>query len=69
MKYLLDIPEERAKEAEKLFSSTDFIENFHVVSPNEITNSTVMESIEAYESGRIIPTPLSLKELKDLIDA
>jgi len=69
MKYLLDIPEERAVDAEKLFQSTDFIEQFRVIAPNEITNSALLESIEAYESGRVLPSPLTLKDLKELIDA
>jgi len=60
MKYLLDIPEERAIDAEKLFQSTDFIEQFRVIASNEITNSTLLESIEAYESGRVLPSPLTL---------
>jgi len=60
MKYLLDIPEERAKDAEKLFESTDSIKQFRVIAPNEITNSAIMESIEAYESGRVLPSPLTL---------
>ena len=47
MKYLLDIPEERAIDAEKLFQSADFIEQFRVIASNEITNSTLLESIEA----------------------
>jgi hypothetical protein len=69
MKYLLDIPEEKALEAENLFRSIDFIEQFRVIAPNEITNSTLLESIESFESGKVLPTPLTLKELKELIDA
>jgi hypothetical protein len=66
MKYLLDIPEERAIDAEKLFNSTDFIEQFRVIASNEITNSTLLESIHAYESGVIKPISVTLQKLKKI---
>lgn len=36
---------------------------------SEITNAAILQSIEAYENGKISPTPLSLDDLKEMIDA
>ncbi len=69
MKYLVEIPEEMIGQAESLFENTDFIKQFRKIAPNEITNQKIMDSIEAYETRRIKPTPLTFQELKELIDA
>jgi hypothetical protein len=40
-----------------------------IVAQNEITNPQILASIEAYEKGKINPTPVSLSDLKAIIDA
>jgi hypothetical protein len=71
MKYRLDIEiaDGDATFAEKFFKSVSFVKKVKTIATNEITNSAILESIEAYEKGKLVPTPLSLKELKSLIDA
>ena len=69
MKYILDIPENKSAFAEEFFKSVNFITKIKVISSNEITNSAILKSIEEYESKKIIPTPLNLKELKEMLDA
>jgi len=36
---------------------------------NEITNSTILKSIEDYESGDVKPTSINLAEFKKMINA
>ena len=69
MKYILDIPENKSAFAEEFFKSVNFVTKIKVISSNEITNPAILESIEEYESKKIIPTPLNLKELKEMLDA
>ena len=69
MKYILDIPENKSAFAEEFFKSVNFVTKIKVISSNEITNSAILKSIEEYESKKIIPTPLNLKELKEMLDA
>jgi hypothetical protein len=68
MKYILDIPENKASFAEEFFKTISFIKNFKAVLPNEVNNPSLVQSIEDYENGTISPTPLSLDELKKMLD-
>jgi hypothetical protein len=46
-----------------------FVKKVEVVAPHEITNPAILQSIESYEQGQVKPTPLSLAELKEMLDA
>jgi hypothetical protein len=69
MKYILDIPENKSAFAVEFFNSISFVKKVTPVLPNEITNYSVLKSIEEYESKKTVPTPLSLEDLKIYINA
>ena len=69
MKYLLEIAENKSAFAEEFFKSIDFIKGIKAIPSNEITNAAILQSIEDYETGKTKPTPLSLSELKQMLDA
>lgn len=69
MRYILEIPENKMALAEEFFKSISFITKVTPISSNEITNSSILQSIEDYESKSKTPTSLNLDELKKLIDA
>lgn len=54
---------------EAFFKSISFVKKVKTIEPNEITNNMVMESIEQYEKGKVKPTLLNLKDLKEFIRA
>jgi hypothetical protein len=71
MKYILEI-EVAGNETtfvEKFLKNISFVKAVKPVASNEITNPAILQSIEAYEKGKISPTPLSLSELKAMINA
>ncbi len=67
MKYILEIEEDKVSVAEELFKSIPFVRNVIAVQPNEIINQSICKSIEQYESGKVVPTPLSLVDLKQML--
>ncbi len=71
MRYILDIDIEENKQsfAEEFFKTISFVKKVRKVVSNEITNPAILQSIEDYENGRKNPTPLSLSELKEMINA
>jgi hypothetical protein len=69
MKYILEIPENKIDFAEEFFKSISFVKKVSVFYSNEITNPVILQSIEDYEKRHEKPTPLSLAELKLMIDA
>jgi hypothetical protein len=69
MKYILEIADNKSTVAEEFFKSVSFIKNVKPILPNEITNPAILQSIENYEKGKIKATPLSLKELKEMLNA
>lgn len=69
MKYILEIPENKSAFAEEFFKSVSFIKNVQVIQPNEITNPSILKSIEDYETGNSIATPLNLEDLRAMINA
>ena len=69
MKYILEIPENKTAFAEEFFRSVSFIKNIKIIEPNEITNSSLLKSIEDYENKNVKPTPLNLSELKAMMNA
>jgi hypothetical protein len=71
MKYILEI-EVAGNETtfvERFLKNISFIKAVKPIASNEISNPEVLQSIEAYETGRVAPTPLSLAELKSMLDA
>jgi len=69
MKYVLDIPEDKKAFAEEFFKTISFIKNVKAILPNEITNPVILQNINEYETGKVKPTPLSLAELKEMLNA
>jgi len=69
MKYVLDIPEDKKAFAEEFFKTISFIKNVKAILPNEITNPVILQSINDYETGKVNPTPLSLADLKQMLNA
>lgn len=71
MKYLLDIDitENKSGFVEEFFKTISFVKNIRAIENNEITNPAILQSIDDYEKGKSIPTPLNLAELKAMIDA
>jgi len=71
MKYILEI-EVAGNETtfvEKFLKNISFVKAVKPVASNEITNPAILQSIEAYETGKISSTPLNLAELKAMINA
>jgi len=68
MKYLLEVPDNKSDFAEEFFKTISFVKNIKQITSNEITNPLILKSIEDYETGKLNPTPLSLKELKDMLN-
>jgi hypothetical protein len=69
MKVLLDITDSKAELAMEFLKSISFVKKVKAIAPNEITNASILQSIGAYEKGKIKPTPVNLKELKAIINA
>ena len=68
MKYLLEVPDNKSDFAEEFFKTISFVKNIKQITSNEITNPLILQIIEDYETGKLNPTPLSLKELKDMLN-
>jgi len=71
MKYKLEIEvaDNDIAFAEKFFKNISFVTDVKAVAVNEVTNPAILQSIDDYENGRVTSTPLSLAELKAMIDA
>jgi hypothetical protein len=71
MKFQLEIEIAENKRAfvEEFYKTISFVKKVKIVAQNEITNPAILDSIEAYEKANIKPTPVSLSELKAMIDA
>jgi hypothetical protein len=69
MKVLLDITDSKAELAMEFLKSISFVKKVKAIAPNEITNASILQSIEAYEKGKTKPTPVNLKELKAIVNA
>ncbi|MDZ7934262.1 MAG: hypothetical protein U5M51_04705 [Emticicia sp.] len=65
----IEIAENKRDFVEEFFKTISFVKKVKIVAQNEITNSAILDSIEAYEKGKTKPTPVSLSELKSMIDA
>lgn len=71
MKYILEIEVAEGENlfAEKFFKNVSFVKKVSTASSNEITNPEILKSIEDYENRAVKPSPLSLPELKAMLDA
>ncbi len=69
MKFILEVPKNKKAFAEEFFKSISFVKNIKSVSKNEITNDAILKEIENYENKKLNPTPLSLAELKAMLNA
>ena len=71
MKYTLEIEVDKDKSsfAEEFFKSISFVKKVSIIDDKEITNPAILKSIEDYEKGKLTPTPLSLAELKEMVNA
>jgi hypothetical protein len=69
MRYIIDIADNKSSFAEEFFKNISFVKKVRQIADNEITNPAILYSIEQYEKGKSKPTPLSLNELKDFINA
>ncbi len=69
MKYILEIPDNKSTTAEEFFKSVSFIKTAKAISANQITNVSILKSIEEYESKKVIPTPMNMAEFKSFINA
>lgn len=68
MKYVLEVPDNKSDFAEEFFKTISFVKNIKQITSNEITNPLILQSIEDYETGKLTPTPLSIKELKIMLN-
>lgn len=71
MRFLLDIDiaDNKSEFAQEFFKTISFVKNVKVVESNEITNPAILQSIEDYENNLVQPTPMSLDDLKVMINA
>jgi hypothetical protein len=65
----IDIAENKRNFVEEFFKTISFIKKVKAIESNEITNPSILQSIDDYEKGEIKPTPLNLEELKAIIHA
>lgn len=67
----LEIPENKSSFILEFLKSISFIKKVKVdvIEKNEITNADVLQTIKDYESRKVTPTPMSLAELKAMINA
>ena len=71
MKFILDIDIKGSKKGfiEEFFKKISFVKSIQIIEKNEITNPSILKSIEDYEQRKIDPRPLNLAELKEIINA
>jgi len=69
MKIVVDIDDSKLAFVMEFFKNVSFIKKARAITPDEITNPEISHSIEAYEKGKLKPTPVNLKELKAMMDA
>jgi hypothetical protein len=69
MKILVEVADNKVNFAMEFFKNITFIKNTKFIDKNEITNPAILKIIEDYESKKVSPTPLSLKEQKKFLNA
>jgi hypothetical protein len=69
MKYILKYLKTKQNLLKIFFKSISFVKSFKEVDAKEITNKKILKSINDYETKKKKPTPLSLDELKKMINA
>ena len=69
MKILLEVNDNKADLLLELLKDISFVKNAKQIADNEVTNPQIFKSIEDYETGKVLPTPCNLEDLKTLIHA
>jgi hypothetical protein len=71
MKYnvMVEIPESKVSFVEEFFKAISFVKEVIPITPNEITNREILQSINSYENGTTQPVIINLEDLKQLIYA
>lgn len=69
MKIVLEVPDNKADFAMEFLKNISFIKKAKLLAGNEITSPALLKNIEDYENGKTKPAPLSLAELKAMINA
>jgi hypothetical protein len=69
MKILVEVADNKVNFAMEFFKNITFVKNTTTIEKNEITNPSILKSIEDYENRKVTPAPLSLKELKKFLNA
>lgn len=71
MKYIIemDIPQNKLSFVKEFLSSLTFVKNVKMKEFEESSSNSLHEAIEAYETGKIQATPMSLTELKEMLNA
>ncbi len=69
MKYRLEIEvaDSETTFVEKFLKNISFVKNVRAIAANEITNSAILQSIEDYENGIVLPAPLNLATKAQLL--
>ena len=60
MKYIVEIPDNKIAFAEEFFKSISFVKNVKAITPNEITNTSILKGIEDYESKSVTRISVSI---------
>jgi hypothetical protein len=66
-KVVIDVPENKVSFAEDFFRAISFVKEVSPFAENEITNESVLQSINSYENGAVQPVAVSLEDLKRLL--
>jgi hypothetical protein len=66
-KVVIDVPENKVSFAEDFFRAISFVKEVSPFAENEITNESVLQSINSYENGTVQPVAVNLEDLKRLL--
>ncbi len=69
IKIVLEVQDNKAELFMEFIKDLSFVKKAEIAAPNEILNPRLLQSIENYETGKVKPTPCSLAELKEWINA
>lgn len=69
MEILLDVNDYKADLFLEFIKNIPFIRSSEKITSGQVNNKAILQSIEDYESGKVVPTSFNLGDLKQLIDA
>ncbi len=69
MKYIIDVADNKKAFIEEFFKSISFVKKVKSISENEITNPTILKSIDLYEKNKVKPQTISIEKLKKMLNA